>query len=55
MTEALNLCQQFFAEQSIKISAQEHLINYYQQHGFEQVSQMYLEDDIPHVAMIKNV
>ena len=55
MTEAFNLCRQFFSGQSIKISAQEHLVNYYQQHGFEQVSQMYLEDDIPHVAMIKNV
>ena len=55
MTEALNLCQQFFVGQNIKISAQEHLINYYQQHGFEQMSQMYLEDNIPHVAMIKNV
>ncbi len=55
MTEALNLCQQHFPKQDIKISAQEHLINYYQYHGFEQVSDMYLEDDIPHVAMIKKV
>lgn len=55
MCEALNLCQQYFSNQSIKISAQEHLINYYQQHGFEQVSDMYLEDNIPHVAMIKNI
>jgi len=55
MTEALNLCQQHFPTQNIKISAQEHLINYYQQHGFEQVSKMYLEDDIPHVAMVKKV
>ncbi|PCH94297.1 MAG: GNAT family N-acetyltransferase [Gammaproteobacteria bacterium] len=52
MTEALNLCQQYFPKQSIKISAQEHLINYYQKHGFEQISSMYLEDDIPHVTMI---
>ena len=53
--EALKLCQQHFPEQGIKISAQEHLISFYQQHGFEQVSQMYLEDNIPHVAMIKGV
>jgi len=55
MLEALNLCQQSFSNQAIKISAQEHLIEFYQQHGFEQVSQMYLEDNIPHVAMIKSV
>ena len=55
MTEALNLCQQYFPKQDIKISAQEHLLNYYQNHGFEQVSKMYLEDDIPHIAMIKKV
>ena len=53
MTEALSACQQYFPEQNIKISAQEHLINFYQQHGFEQVSEMYLEDNIPHVAMVK--
>jgi len=53
ITESLKLCQQHFAEQSIKISAQEHLVGLYQQHGFTQVSAMYLEDDIPHVAMLK--
>lgn len=53
MTEALNLCQQYFTKQNIKISAQEHLANFYQQHGFKQVSSMYLEDNIPHIAMVK--
>jgi ElaA protein len=55
MCEALNLCPRYFSNQNIKISAQEHLISFYQQHGFEQVSDMYLEDNIPHVAMVKNV
>lgn len=55
MNEALKLCLQSFPKQNIKISAQEHLIGYYQQHGFEQVSAMYLEDNIPHVAMVKNI
>lgn len=55
MTVAFDLCQQHFPKQNIKISAQEHLINYYQHHGFEQVSQMYLEDDIPHVGMVKDM
>jgi len=37
----------------VKISAQEHLEKYYNQHGFERVSDMYLEDDIPHIGMLK--
>lgn len=52
MSEGLKVCQQHFANQDIKISAQEHLIKYYQRHGFEQVSAMYLEDNIPHIAMV---
>ncbi len=52
MSEGLKMCQLHFAHQAIKISAQEHLKEYYQQHGFEQVSPMYLEDNIPHIAMV---
>lgn len=51
--EAINLCQKYFPKQSIKISAQQHLKSYYEQHGFEVASQMYLEDGIPHIAMVK--
>jgi len=51
MHEALKLCHQHFPHQKIKISAQEHLKHFYQQHDFEQISEMYLEDDIPHIAM----
>jgi ElaA protein len=53
MKEGLAQCQQFFPNKNIKISAQQHLKAYYQQHGFIQVSEMYLEDDIPHIAMIR--
>ncbi len=53
MTEALKTCQQYFPNETIKISAQQHLKAYYQKHGFTQVSEMYLEDDIPHIAMIR--
>jgi ElaA protein len=52
MSVGLKVCQQHFVNQSIKISAQEHLIEFYQQHSFEQVSEMYLEDNIPHVSMV---
>jgi ElaA protein len=53
MTEALTVCHQYFPEQKIKISAQEHLESFYNKHGFERVSPMYLEDNIPHIAMLK--
>jgi ElaA protein len=53
MTEALTVCQQRFPEQQVKISAQEHLKGFYNRHGFERVSDMYLEDNIPHIAMLQ--
>jgi ElaA protein len=54
MSEGILQCQQRFPNESIKISAQQHLKAYYQQYGFTQVSEMYLEDDIPHIAMIRD-
>jgi ElaA protein len=53
MNVALKECIKYFPEDTVKISAQEHLEKYYNQHGFERVSEMYLEDDIPHIAMLK--
>lgn len=35
----------------ITISAQEHLKKFYEAHQFVQTSEMYLEDDIPHIQM----
>ncbi|MEO6202294.1 MAG: GNAT family N-acetyltransferase [Nitrospirales bacterium] len=37
----------------IRISAQEYLQAFYAQYGFIRVSEMYLEDGIPHVEMVK--
>ena len=45
-------CQHTFNELNIKISAQSHLKNFYQQHGFTKKGDDYLEDGIPHCAMI---
>ncbi|NQZ81005.1 MAG: GNAT family N-acetyltransferase [Colwellia sp.] len=53
MQQALQACQKYFPQQEIKISAQEHLEKYYNQYGFIKISAMYLEDDIPHIAMLK--
>lgn len=43
-----------YNENSIKISAQQYLIKFYESHGFKQIGEGYLEDGIPHIAMIKN-
>ena len=39
----------------IKISAQSHLENFYNRHGFKKYGEGYLEDGIPHIAMIKKI
>ncbi|WP_338409679.1 GNAT family N-acetyltransferase [uncultured Flavobacterium sp.] len=36
---------------AITISAQEYLKKFYETHQFEQTSELYLEDDIPHIQM----
>ncbi len=50
--QGVNICQQLYPHQSIKISAQQHLEKFYHQHHFKTVSEMYLEDNIPHISML---
>jgi ElaA protein len=38
----------------IKIGAQLYLKKFYESFGFLQCSETYLEDDIPHIKMIRN-
>ena len=40
-----------FKTKQITISAQEYLKKFYETHQFQQTSEMYLEDDIPHIEM----
>ena len=42
-----------FKEKEILISAQAYLINFYNNLGFVQQGEQYLEDDIPHIKMLK--
>ncbi|MCG9971431.1 GNAT family N-acetyltransferase [Christiangramia crocea] len=37
----------------IKLSAQQYLIRFYESHGYKTTGEGYLEDGIPHIAMIK--
>ncbi|WP_027138057.1 GNAT family N-acetyltransferase [Gaetbulibacter saemankumensis] len=45
--------QERFKESKIKISAQAYLKRFYNKLGFVEVGEAYLEDNIPHIAMIK--
>lgn len=51
MEEAIEGINNHFNENKITISAQLYLKNFYESHGFLQTSEMYLEDDIPHIEM----
>ncbi|MEO7444347.1 MAG: GNAT family N-acetyltransferase [Ferruginibacter sp.] len=52
MQEALVLCRKKFANAPIKISAQVYLLDFYTNLGFIPMGEQYLEDNIPHMAMI---
>ncbi|HWS61057.1 MAG TPA: GNAT family N-acetyltransferase [Flavobacterium sp.] len=51
MSEAIAGIQLYFGETKITIGAQLYLKKFYESHGFIQTSEMYLEDDIPHIEM----
>jgi ElaA protein len=53
MREAIQVIKTHFDERKITISAQLYLKKFYESHGFIQTSEMYLEDDIPHIEMRK--
>ncbi len=51
--EALAQAARKYPGQPIRISAQLHLSNFYQEFGFEIVSEPYDEDGIPHIEMLR--
>ena len=53
MREAIAGIKNHFGESKITIGAQLYLKKFYESHGFIQTSEMYLEDDIPHIEMKK--
>jgi ElaA protein len=54
MIEAIDGIKQNFGKTQITISAQMYLQKFYESHGFVKTSEMYLEDDIPHIEMKKS-
>ena len=41
-----------YPDRPVIISAQAHLVDFYRSFGFEQISEVYLEDEIPHIEML---
>lgn len=54
MRQAIAGILDHYGETEITIGAQLYLKKFYESHGFVQTSEMYLEDDIPHIQMEKS-
>ena len=54
MKKSIDVVNELFGDGPIKIGAQLYLKKFYESFGFEQVSDTYLEDGIPHIYMRKN-
>lgn len=53
MKTALKQCQILWPKQKIFLQAQQHLEGFYLKHGFQTCSETYLDDNIPHIDMIR--
>lgn len=51
LQKALKQIEKTWPNEPVTIGAQYHLRHFYQQHGFEEISEEYLEDGIAHVDM----
>jgi ElaA protein len=54
MQVSIEAVKTHFKETTIKISAQCYLTGFYNSLGFNEIGEEYLEDDIPHIAMIRD-
>lgn len=55
MENAIQYMQQQWGEPAIRISAQLYLQRFYESLSFERVSDVYPEDDIPHIEMLLKI
>ncbi len=53
MRHAIQIIENHYHTTEIKISAQSYLKNFYEKYGFHQTSDEYLEDDLPHMEMLR--
>lgn len=54
MLYALEKCRELYPDHDNKISAQYHLRGFYGSLGYKVTGDQYLEDNIPHIAMIRS-
>jgi ElaA protein len=54
LTKAIDYILTEFRESTIEISAQEYLVKFYGEFGFETRGDIYLEDNLPHIHMVFN-
>ncbi len=52
LNRGIAACKEAHPAHAIRIGAQQYLEKFYQSFGFVTVSDMYLEDDIPHIEML---
>jgi ElaA protein len=53
LKRALEYVDQTFPKESVRLGAQAHLQSFYAFFGFEKASDLYMEDGIPHVEMLR--
>ncbi|MBT8145281.1 MAG: GNAT family N-acetyltransferase, partial [Gammaproteobacteria bacterium] len=53
VNRAIEICQDIWPSEGIRISSQQRLENFYREFGFNTVSTPYLEDGLPHVEMVR--
>ncbi|NQZ07649.1 MAG: GNAT family N-acetyltransferase [Algicola sp.] len=51
--QGIKACEAAWPDNNIHMAAQEHLQKYYHQHDFKTIGEMFLEDDIPHISMVR--
>jgi ElaA protein len=54
MQQSIDAVYQLFGQGPIKIGAQFYLKKFYESFGFQQISEIYLEDGIEHIYMLKD-
>ena len=54
MEASIRAVKDYFNETTIKLSAQTYLQKFYNNLGFKEIGEEYLEDGIPHIAMVKH-
>jgi len=53
MHKTIQFSEATYGKNDIRISAQQHLADFYEVHSFKRITKMYLEDNIPHVGMLR--